>query len=570
VTLTRQQREVVDAAGDFLLLACPGSGKTRSAAERVARLSASPGTRVAVCSYTNVGAERLGSVLAQELGVTLNERHFVGTIHAFLLRYVVYPFAHLLGAQQGPYVREGGSWPTVRVCSDNAKRIAIDAFRRDASGGLILTNKPRTIPESDEVVIASVGSEVLRIKGQMFRSAGVLTADDAIWVALHLLRNHPNVCAAVAARFDELVLDEAQDTSELQLACLRELRRSGRLESLVLIGDLEQSIFSFQGASAEGCRRLASECALREVVLNENHRSSQRICNVAVHFSTRDQPDRAVGRHADCPIEPEVVLYPHNDPTAAMHIFRTRLHHHGIAHASAAVLARYWKMADALNGEHTSLELRDRARTLGKVAAKMTTGTLTRHDIRAVERIVSYCALDTRNLDELDGSQRDAVRRQTYRLLAALPTPQGDLQTWMRTTSGVLQAAAVSVFSPPKHTGARTLPTGQALAGHDAADVFAAVHVPPRAQTVHSIKGEDREAVMVVVRRDHASDPASQLELWEATVGGTTIEHSKQEERRVLFVALTRAQKYCLVALPDDSRGRTVAAACIRLGFAGI
>src|SRR5689334_9194587 len=106
VALTPQQRQIVDAEGNFLLLACPGSGKTHSAAHRAARLVTPPNQRrLAVCSYTNAGAERLGSVLAGEHGVTLAGRHFIGTIHGFLLRYVVYPFGHLLGAQRGPVVR---------------------------------------------------------------------------------------------------------------------------------------------------------------------------------------------------------------------------------------------------------------------------------------------------------------------------------------------------------------------------------------------------------------------------------------------------------------------------------
>lgn len=62
-------------------------------------------------------------------------------------------------------------------------------------------------------------------------------------------------------------------------------------------------------------------------------------------------------------------------------------------------------------------------------------------------------------------------------------------------------------------------------------------------------------------------DPTSQLELWEAAVSGSEIQSEKEEERRVLFVALTRAARYCLVALPDDQRGRAVADACAVLGF---
>jgi superfamily I DNA/RNA helicase len=72
---------------------------------------------------------------------------------------------------------------------------------------------------------------------------------------------------------------------------------------------------------------------------------------------------------------------------------------------------------------------------------------------------------------------------------------------------------------------------------------------------------------MIVVRRHYGTDPISQLELWEAAVSGAEVDAEKEEERRVMFVALTRASRYCLVALPDDQRGRAVANACAGLGF---
>jgi hypothetical protein len=197
----------------------------------------------------------------------------------------------------------------------------------------------------------------------------------------------------------------------------------------------------------------------------------------------------------------------------------------------------------------------------------MSTGALTRGDVMAAQRTIAYCAFDTAHLDELDDTQREALRRQTFRFLAAMPEPAGDLRIWMRQAAAALQDAACALASPPKHTGGRTLPAGVGLAGHDANTVFAPAHDPPRAQTVHSIKGEDRDAVMVVIRRAHASDPTSQLELWEAAVGKGAVDEEKHEERRVLFVALTRARQYCLVALPDDRRGEAVAASCVNLGF---
>lgn len=72
---------------------------------------------------------------------------------------------------------------------------------------------------------------------------------------------------------------------------------------------------------------------------------------------------------------------------------------------------------------------------------------------------------------------------------------------------------------------------------------------------------------MVVIYPPHASDPTTQLELWEKTVAGDDIDADREEERRVTFVARTRAQRFCLVAVPDTQRGLAMAAACTNLGF---
>ncbi len=566
--LTTRQREIVNAPGNFVLLACPGSGKTRAAAHRVARLVDDPHLKVAACSYTNVGAARLGSMLARDLGVVLRSQHFLGTIHSFLLRYVVYPFAHAVGAQRGPYVREGGTWPDLPVRGNRRQRMTLDHFRFTSDGALVITGKPRSVSGTDEEIIASVGEEVRKRKGRLFQTAGVLTADDSMWVALRILRKFPLIAEAVAARFDELLLDEAQDTSELQLACLELIQKTGQLSSLVLIGDLEQSIYSFQGASAERCTTLAASCGLRAEQLSENHRCSQKICNVAAHFCSRDTPDVAVGEHADCHIDPEVVLYPSADPAAAMAIFRTRLEHHSIEARKAIVLARAWNVVNALNGRTTVFKEHDRRQFVGDLAVRLETGTLRATDVWATQRLISYCAWDIHHLDELDDDQRDRLRGAASRFLQDLPTLGGDLQTWLHEAGAVLQSAASSLTDAVPHTGGRTLPAGATLKEHDAAQVFAPPQPDLSAQTVHSFKGEDSDGVMVVVRRHHGNDPTSQLELWEAAVSGTDPDADKKEERRVLFVALTRAARYCLVALPDDQRGRAVADACVGLGFA--
>jgi DNA helicase-2/ATP-dependent DNA helicase PcrA len=567
MNLTPQQQAVVDADVSFLLLACPGSGKTRAAAERTARLVGTAGTKVAVCSYTNVGAERIGAVLSNELRVVLGREHFLGTIHKFLLRYIVHPYAHLLGAAHGPFIHEG-DWPEVRVHGENTQRIALDKFRCTADGELVLCEKPRGVSGTPDEIIASVGEEVRRRKNGFFQHHGLLTADDAMWIALKILRKYPGIAEAVAGRFDELLLDEAQDTSELQLACIEVVHATGRLRSLVLVGDLEQSIFSFQGASAARCQQLAVDLGLSVLQLTENHRSSQLICNVAFSFCSRDAPDTAVGPHRDCSIQPEVALYPANDPAVAMETYRARLHGLGLVTGDAVVLARHWKIIDSLNGQTPLFKKSDRQYVLGGLAARLADGSLTAGDVRAAQRLVAYCAWGVVQVDTLPEEQRIDLRRAASTLLGQLPPLRGDLRSWLVEARGVLHDVAASLIDGElAHTGGRAVTAGAGYAEHRAVEVFSPAPRDLHARTVHSFKGEDSDAVMVVVRRPHASDPTSQLELWEAAVAGTEIDPEKAEERRVLFVALTRARRYCLVALPDDRRGRAVAGACSQLGF---
>jgi DNA helicase-2/ATP-dependent DNA helicase PcrA len=567
VDLTPAQEEIVAAEPDFLLLACPGSGKTRAAAARIARLQRE-GTRVGVCSYTNVGADRIASTLAADHNVYLEPRHFNGTLHKLLLRYVVYPFAYLLGAE-APVRMWHGKWPTVKFQGDPKRQVSLDAFRRDPDGNLVLASPPRWVGADVDEVVATLATQVTARKRGIFRAYGATTPDDAMWIALEILRSHSAVAEAVAGRFQELLIDEAQDTSQLQLACVKELRESGRLESLVMVGDLEQSIYEYQGSSAEACRKFATDRGLRTIELQENHRSSQKLCNVAAHFCER-QPDDAVGPHKDCPIDPEVVLYPSTDPAQAMMIFRERLEAHGIAATHAAVLARSGAMVARLSGKTTSVAVEDRPLELGKIAAALASGRLSRWDVERAAAMLLYGAFGDREPEEIDDAQREQLRRVTQAFIRDLPPLQGTLKEWIESTRAPFAAATTRLADPPAKKAGLSLRTKAAQASYQASDFFAVPPADLQPQTVHSLKGEDREAVMLVVSRPHGGDPAKQLDLFEAALGGAEITSAQQQERRVNYVALTRAERYCLLALPDTPRGQAVASSCQDIGFAPV
>jgi superfamily I DNA/RNA helicase len=565
VKLTDDQEAVAQAEGNFLLIACPGSGKTRSAAARVGVLT-DAGQRVAICSYTNVGADRIGTVI-QEMGITLGPENFLGTLHSVLLRYVVYPFGHLFHAERQVSVMVDRSSRTVAYKKDPKKPISVDAFRMRPDRSLVLTKRPRYLSSiSAEEIVANVEQEVRDKKLSLLRS-GRVSFDDAMYVALRVLEENPEIAKAVAGRFDELLLDEAQDTSELQLACLHVLKATGRLRSLVLVGDLEQSIFRFQGASAKGCSNLAENHGLRIVPLTQNHRCSQLICDVAAHFCDRPNPDEAVGPHADCPIQPEIVLYPPKEPRIAVERFRERLAIHNGQPSRAAVLCRGNKLVDELNGTELSVEVAARPRHLGEAVAALRHGTLTRRGLERVERIVAYAAWSEERLDALDIDQRKSLREAVVRYLMQLPPLDSDLREWIRESAKLLTSIAKELVTKPAKAGGLVLQSKAKQTGTQARAAFLPEPIELEAQTVHDIKGEDRDAILVVLDRPRSKKYPHQATLW-AALASEKMDEAQAEEKRIAFVALTRAERVCIVALPDDTDGREAAAVFIERGFA--
>jgi DNA helicase II / ATP-dependent DNA helicase PcrA len=566
VALAEQQCKVVAAPGDFLLLACPGSGKTRTAAARIARLD-EEGHRIAACSYTNVGADRIATMLARDHRRFFGPRSFTGTLHGFLLRYVVYPFAHLIGAEKAPRLWLG-EWPDFGYSADPRLRLSLDQFRIAPDGALIFSGPPQWAIHKVDEVLAAERQKVINGKRGLFQKQGVLSADDAMWAALRILKAVPAATEGLAGRFDEILIDEAQDTSDVQLACLRKIHASGRLKSLVMVGDLEQSIFAYQGASAKACRELAENSGLQTISLSENHRSSQKLCDVAGHFCGRGA-DQAVGPNRNCQIDPELFLYPPDQPTIAMEHFRERLTVHGIERSEASVLARSHKMIARLGGHEELVKVGPTAEALGKLSAALAGGTLGRWDVARAEGLIAHGAFD-KHPTALEFEVREPLRDAAHRLISDLPPLEGDLRSWVIAARPVYGAALAHLCEEPRHKPGPMLKAPEKYAGFEVADIFSPPPLDLTPRTVHSLKGEEREAVMVVVKKHHGADRAKQMQFLEVSLAGEDIAEEEEEERRINYVALTRAERFCLLALPDDSRGRALAQKCESIGFASV
>lgn len=273
-----------ESKGHCVVLAGPGSGKTKTLTIKLARMLAedvTPPRGIACITYTRSCAGELALRL-EDLGVSRSSRLFIGTVHSFCLQVLVMPFGRLCGFA----VPEPVSVATEEersalfagaleaVCGKDERpldwqrrfgrfrRTKLDRYRKDYF-------------EDDEEVAAVVSEYETRL-----RSAGLIDFEQMIELGVRLVEEYAWVRKAVRAKFPILIVDEYQDMVPaldrlVRALCFREGMR------LFAVGDPDQSIYGFQDASPELLDELAKREEVERVQLRLNYRCGQRIIAAA-------------------------------------------------------------------------------------------------------------------------------------------------------------------------------------------------------------------------------------------------------------------------------------------------
>lgn len=258
--LNPEQLEAVNAVERVVAVSAgPGTGKTRTLIRRVAALleKGVPPEAIAAVTFTNRAAREMRDRLGKEPAFRKAAKKLtIGTFHAICLRLLEKWDGHppavldegeaLLLAEEA--CRETG-W------SGTARRLLqeVSAVKNGRATG--------TLPPE--------AAESYRLKVQ---AAGALDYDDLLIETLRRLEADP----PAGTVFPHLLVDEFQDVNPLQLRLLRAWNREG--ESLFVIGDPDQAIYSFRGADAAVFERLEAACpAGRFIRLFRNYRSTPEI-----------------------------------------------------------------------------------------------------------------------------------------------------------------------------------------------------------------------------------------------------------------------------------------------------
>ena len=273
------QWRALNADGHCVVLAGPGSGKTKTLTAKVAKLLSESirGPRGLACITYNAECARELKARLERFGVYETDSIFIGTVHSFCLKRVVIPYARLAGIHLPRDVR-------VALISEQEKlfaravemeigtherplgwRTRADEYRR--------THLNRdTIEWGDDAQLAAL---VERYE-QLLRSSGMIDFDDMVLIGLRLIESHRWVRRALHAKYPAIVVDEYQDLGIplhriVDSLCFRAGSR------LFAVGDPDQSIYGFIGARPELLSDLANSSHVESVRLPFNYRSAPTI-----------------------------------------------------------------------------------------------------------------------------------------------------------------------------------------------------------------------------------------------------------------------------------------------------
>jgi len=281
-----QKNAVTAGDGPVLVVAGPGSGKTRVLTQRIAYLIASEGVRpwnILAVTFTNKAAKEMQERVNVMLNEQATEGMMLGTFHSICARIMRREAEHL--PLESNFVifdsddQERLVKTIIREFNLNEK-----LYRASSVHASISRAKNELIP-ADDYPINTYRDEVVKRVYTEYQTRLVASNaadfDDILVYTAHLLEDVPTVRDKYAQRFRHVLVDEFQDTNLAQYALVKHLASYHR--NVFCVGDPDQSVYAWRGADYRNLQRFEQDFPDAQVVLLEqNYRSNQNILDVAM------------------------------------------------------------------------------------------------------------------------------------------------------------------------------------------------------------------------------------------------------------------------------------------------
>lgn len=580
--LTEKQKAILECEHVRAVVnACPGSGKTYSVAARLAKLLKELNSKhkgIAVISFTRIAGDEIKKSLSENYGITkVGYPHFIGTIDSFINQHLFLPYGHLLmrcsirpeivGTEFNQWYEYDNSLTkyfnnriTGRDPNYYFDKVSFDS--NDKAIKLLppssyhfswdwkkLTNKNGTLNKKIQDIIDAKWSHF---------NQGKANQADANYFSLKLLEKTA-ILESLTLKYSHLIIDEAQDTTDIQMKIIDKLDLAG-IKNIMLVGDPHQAIFEWNTADSELFISKYNDVNYFSIDLDENRRSSSNICNLLNAMVTRKSSSIAdVKNDTNIPL---VTGYSSSENVHQIKSdFLSKCEELGIPLNKSAVLFRgkkfgeeYFQLSDEdlyenhpwKNGHFYVRDIVHGKFLIEKGKYKEGLKLLEKGYHKLQKPDISYTSQSYINSKMKEDGFR-LYRKKIFDFIDLLPEiGSKNLNVWVAETNSIIEG---SVFSK--------LNINLTKAGISITSLFHKAEIsdfPYTVGTIHSVKGQTFDAVLLYLKKDSATKNYSTLLSSTYNEPDESKKKKDNEELRLIYVACSRPKRLLWVAAPNEDQ----------------
>jgi DNA helicase-2/ATP-dependent DNA helicase PcrA len=556
---TDEQKAVLASdARVAVVRACPGAGKTEVFVEAIRqKLSrwTKPGAGLAALSFTNIARETIEA----RVGGAVQSPHFVGTLDAFVFRFIVKPFGHLVGLPAGgvrlfpAIISEHLEEPAIAVGHEQHERASIFSVHFSGLAGSLPIISTRIPKIGNFNVPAAKVDQVLEVKRRFWKGTGIVTHSDCHFLASSIVR-HPSYGAhvrqVIARRFPVLCIDELQDTGFFLGRTFLALFRESAVSGLV-VGDPNQAIYGFGGASPAIFDDFELLPGAVSLPLNVSQRCPKVVSRLATELSASGIAVEPIvdAKEGNATLLVHALNEVRLTPAQAQHIA-------GLAvGTSLAVITRTTAAARALKGDAIRDEFCGKSKSARRInaAVQRMLNREPREAAQIVERELCRIVFgdERAHPEAVEGhlATRAEWRAAIFGVLtAALEGVRAETwNEWVERVKGAVRNAAVSLGWVENREALRSYMKCN-KEGVELRKALFDVALPSlwkpadTVVTIHKVKGAEFDTVVLFVRKPHKTHARCPSIEWWADDNGA-------EERRIAFVAVSRAKQHLILCI---------------------
>lgn len=340
--LNKQQNRVVfHQGGPLLVLACPGSGKTRCIVERITHLIDEDiaAKKILAVTFTNKAANEMAERVREK---GYGHKLLICTFHSLCVR-ILRQCCHLLGYKRNFSICDDPEKLIRKITKSQGYDPQSDEYAPKRLIKIIEDKYNQLLePEIFEEGLKEEYLNIFREYEKTLKTSNSFDFGGLIYYTVKMFQKFPKIKAAYAARWTHVLVDEMQDTNIAQLELVKAL--TSKYRNVIVVGDEDQSIYKFRGACPENILNFQEHFPEAEIAhLSTNYRSTPEILTVAEKLINKNKNRQMVPltAHKGSGDKPQVIE--HETPEIEAEEIANLINTHkydGIPYKEIAILCR--------------------------------------------------------------------------------------------------------------------------------------------------------------------------------------------------------------------------------------